>query len=263
MRVEVSNKVAVSDDSRALPEPRPSGNHSGGRVALITGVSGALGQEVARFLADRGVVVVAAARTLEAAEAAIVNLGSRHAVYPCAIDYAAPEHFPQTVDRIYRSLGQIDILINNGASADGIRDLLDDRLTAHSLHHAFAVNVIGPMLLTQAVLPEMITRRYGRVVNVSSRAASFASGPTRMGSISYRICKVALNGFTVSLAAELGNAGDFKVNSVSPGWVRSRMGGDDAPRSPEEGAIGIVAAALLGPGGPTGQFLEDGNEIGW
>ena len=78
----------------------------------------------------------------------------------------------------------------------------------------------------------------------------------------YRISKVGLNAFTRILARELTGLA-VRVNAVSPGWVRTAMGGPGATRTVEEGARGIVWAALVGPDGPTGGFFRDGQPIPW
>jgi NAD(P)-dependent dehydrogenase (short-subunit alcohol dehydrogenase family) len=105
----------------------------------------------------------------------------------------------------------------------------------------------------------MIERGYGRVVNVSSGAGSFAEGLE--GPPAYAVSKAALNALTVRLATE--TRGDVKVNAACPGWVRTRMGGSGAPRSVEEGADTIVWLATLGPDGPTGGFFRDRQPIEW
>ena len=82
------------------------------------------------------------------------------------------------------------------------------------------------------------------------------------GTPAYSTSKAALNMLTIQLAAELKPHG-IKVNAVCPGWVRTDMGGQEAPRSVEEGAKGIVWAANLDQNGPTGGFFRDGKAIPW
>jgi NAD(P)-dependent dehydrogenase (short-subunit alcohol dehydrogenase family) len=102
--------------------------------------------------------------------------------------------------------------------------------------------------------------RYGRIVNVSSGMGQLCD----MGGCfaGYRLSKTALNAVTRIVAAE--TAGDnILVNSVCPGWVRTAMGGANAERSVEEGAKGIVWAATLPDGGPSGGFFRDGQPLSW
>ena len=105
----------------------------------------------------------------------------------------------------------------------------------------------------------MIQRGYGRIVNVSSGWGSFAEGLT--GPAAYSITKAALNALTVTLAREL--PPNVKVNSICPGWVRTRMGGSEATRSPEEGAETALWLATLPEDGPSGGFYRDNNLINW
>jgi NAD(P)-dependent dehydrogenase (short-subunit alcohol dehydrogenase family) len=94
---------------------------------------------------------------------------------------------------------------------------------------------------------------YGRVVNVSSQLGSLAG--MGAGYPTYRISKAALNALTRILAAELRGTG-ILVNSAHPGWVRTEMGGPQAPLSPEQGAETIVRLATLPDDGPTGGFFH-------
>jgi NAD(P)-dependent dehydrogenase (short-subunit alcohol dehydrogenase family) len=105
----------------------------------------------------------------------------------------------------------------------------------------------------------MIARGYGRIVNLSSGYGSFAEGLE--GPAAYSLSKAALNALTVRLAREA--RGDVKVNAACPGWVRTRMGGDTAPRAVEEGANTIVWLATLPADGPSGGFFRDRRAISW
>jgi NAD(P)-dependent dehydrogenase (short-subunit alcohol dehydrogenase family) len=107
----------------------------------------------------------------------------------------------------------------------------------------------------------MKRRKYGRIVNVSSGSGSFAENLP--GPAAYCLSKAALNALTLKLALELASFDDIKVNSACPGWVRTRMGGRAAPRTPEEGADTIVWLATLPPSGPSGGFFRDRKRIAW
>ena len=109
-------------------------------------------------------------------------------------------------------------------------------------------------------VPLMVKTRYGRIVNISSGLGQMHQ--MAEGSPAYRVSKAALNALTVTLAAELADSG-ILVNSMSPGWVRTDMGGASAPRSVEEGAETAVWLSLLPSSGPTGQFFRDRNPIPW
>jgi NAD(P)-dependent dehydrogenase (short-subunit alcohol dehydrogenase family) len=102
--------------------------------------------------------------------------------------------------------------------------------------------------------------RYGRIVNVSSGLGQLQQ--MAGGSPAYRVSKSALNALTCTLAAEVAGTG-ILVNSMSPGWVKTDMGGKEAPRSVEQGADTAVWLCLLPSSGPSGQFFRDRKPIPW
>jgi len=128
------------------------------------------------------------------------------------------------------------------------------------LRATFDTNVFGVVAVSQAFVPQMIDRRYGRVVNVSSEAGQLSSMGTYAPA--YSISKAALNAVTRQLAAATRGSGVL-VNSASPGWVRTDMGGALAPKSVEQGADTIVWLATLPAKGPTGKFFSERREIEW
>ena len=121
-------------------------------------------------------------------------------------------------------------------------------------------SVFGAVVVSHAFVPGMVERRFGRVVNVSSEAGQLAS--MRTYAPAYAMSKAALNAFTVQLGEATRGTGVL-VNSASPGWVRTAMGGPGAPRSVEEGADTIVWLATLPPRGPTAGFFSDRRAIPW
>ena len=152
--------------------------------------------------------------------------------------------------------GPIDILVNNAGimPAGGVLDHGIDEF-----RQCLAVNTVAPFALIRSLAPGMLRRRWGRIVNVSSGWGSFAE---RLGGpVAYSASKAALNAITVTAAAELDRC--VKVNAVCPGWVRTRMGGPDATRSPEEAADTPVWLATLPDDGPTGGFFRRRVAIDW
>jgi NAD(P)-dependent dehydrogenase (short-subunit alcohol dehydrogenase family) len=121
-------------------------------------------------------------------------------------------------------------------------------------------NVYGPLRLAQAIVPGMISRGYGRVVNVSSGAGQISSMDDYAPP--YSLSKAALNAL-IRLLASAARGRDVLVNAVDPGWVRTDMGGPAAPRSVAQGADTIVWCATLPRGEPSGRFFHDRKEIPW
>ncbi|WP_030019003.1 SDR family NAD(P)-dependent oxidoreductase [Streptomyces monomycini] len=206
------------------------------RTALVTGANRGLGLAVATELARRGHRVLFAARDGAAAGRAA----------PDAVRAAAA--------------GQpVDILVNNAG-------VLSDWGTAPSaadldgVRHSLEVNLLGAWRVTQAFLPGMVERGWGRVVNISSGAASFAYGPSPQCP-GYTASKVALNALTTMLAEEVKGTGVL-VNAINPGLVRTRMQ-PQAEQAPEEAARHIADAATLADDGPSGVFLRRDTVIDW
>lgn len=223
-------------------------------TVLITGGNRGLGRHVGARLAELGHRVLLTGRDLDATQAAAEQIGA--AAMPC--DVADPAD----IARLLRSLRKADVLpdvLINNAALDIEQSPLE--IPEESLGTLMATNLYGPWLLLRGLVPSMVARGSGRVVNVSSRLGSFGLGGPDGGA--YGISKAALNALTVTTAAEIPAGLDVLVNSVDPGHVRTDMGGPEAPRSIEQGVASIVWAATLPPGGPTGGFFRDGEPLPW
>ncbi len=234
------------------------------RIALVTGANRGIGLEVARRLAAAGLVTVATARDAEKAEATAEKLRREGLdVRAAVLDVANTPSIPAHVAAIITAHGPIDVLVNNAAilidGPGGFAARLND-MTDETLSKTLLTNLLGPAALVRAILPIMVARGYGRIVNVSSRAAQLSE--MGAGFPAYRMSKTALNALTRVAAAEA-NGRNVKVNACSPGWVRTDMGGPDATRSIEQGADTIVWLALLDSTGPSGGFFEDRKPIAW
>ena len=222
---------------------------------LITGANRGIGLETARLLAEGGHDVLLGSRDRGRGEEVAAELAPvAGSVRVVEIDVAASA----SIDRCIAAIGDdgVDVLVNNAGiyPSGGVQDG-----DPSDYEECMAVHVHGPLRLVQGLVPGMVDRDYGRVVNVSSGSGSFGEGLS--GPAPYCVSKAALNALTVKLAAELPET--VKVNSVCPGWVRTRMGGPNASRSVEEGAEGVVWAATLPDDGPTGGFFRDGEPIPW
>jgi NAD(P)-dependent dehydrogenase (short-subunit alcohol dehydrogenase family) len=231
------------------------------RVALVTGANRGLGLETSRQLLTRGLTVVMAGRDVAALEHARSRLEKslQARAVPVPMDVTDPESVQAAHRLVNDRAGSVDVLVNNAAvllfesenvlsiPRDGYRDTFD-------------TNVFGVIDVCRTFVPDMVRRRYGRVVNVSSGAGQLARMSTYAPA--YSISKTALNAFTRVLAGTYRHAGVL-VNAVDPGWVRTDMGGPSAPRSPEQGADTIVWLATLPDSGPTGGFFRDRKGIEW
>jgi NAD(P)-dependent dehydrogenase (short-subunit alcohol dehydrogenase family) len=182
------------------------------RVAIVTGASSGIGQAASLQLARDGVAVVALARRRERLEE-LQNGASNIHPAPCDVtDHTSLERIvAETADRF----GRIDILVNNAGFS------YYERLTDSSLDHwrqMQAVNLESMFVLTKLVVPHMIARRYGRLVNVSSIQAQAAEATVG----AYAATKGAINAWSRSLAVDLAEHG-ILVNVVAPGCIRTEM----------------------------------------
>lgn len=227
------------------------------RRALVTGANRGIGLGTCRNLGAVGMSVLLGSRNVALGdEAAAALCADGLAVTAVELDVADPSSIARLAERLERDGIHVDVLVNNaGVIATG--DLLAG--SGDQMTEALDVNLLGPWRLAKTFMPAMAARGWGRVVNVSSSWGSFASGLE--GPAAYAITKAALNALTVRLARESG-AG-VRVNAVCPGWVRTRMGGQSAPRSVIEGADTVAWLATLPDDGPTGGFFRDRKPVEW
>jgi NAD(P)-dependent dehydrogenase (short-subunit alcohol dehydrogenase family) len=227
------------------------------RTALVTGANRGIGLAVARQLAELGNFVLLGSRDIAAGENAASNLCGRGLdVTSLHLDLTDSATIDSALKELRKTGRSVDMLVNN-AGVLHEKPLLS--LTDSEIADSIAVHVVGPIRLTRALVPDMIAQGYGRIVNVSSGWGSFAEGLGGPGA--YGVTKAALNAITVRLSSEL--PATIKVNAMCPGWVRTRMGGESAPRTPDEGADTAVWLATLPDNGPTGGFFRDRKPINW
>ena len=215
--------------------------------ALVTGANRGIGLAIARGLAEAGHTVLVGARDEQAGQKAADQVGG----IPLQLDVSDKTSIARAVE----AAGPVDILVNN-AGILGSGSVLKD---PQDFEDSMQVMVHGPYHLMRLLTPRMVDQGFGRIVNVSSGWGAFSDGVEGPGA--YGVAKAALNALTVSAARTL--PGSVKVNAMCPGWVRTRMGGVGATRSPEEGADTAVWLATLPDDGPTGGFFRDREAIDW
>ncbi|MPZ44853.1 MAG: SDR family NAD(P)-dependent oxidoreductase [Betaproteobacteria bacterium] len=227
------------------------------QTALITGASRGIGREVARALASEGWRVLAGVRKPESAPP-----GTQVEI----VDMADPESIEALAKRLLARDERLDALVNNaGVYREPARRVWD-------------VNVLGPLRLTRAL--QTLLNPNARVVMVTSGLGQTSAQPRSLVkrlsnpklSLSdlehlaeeapggYGQSKATLNALAKVFAKQLAPQG-ILVNAISPGWVRSDMGGSSAPRSLQQGADSVLWGVRLPPGGPAGGVFQDGKPI--
>jgi NAD(P)-dependent dehydrogenase (short-subunit alcohol dehydrogenase family) len=178
-----------------------------GRVGLVTGAGGGIGREIARRLAREGMAVVVLDRDSAAAEAVAAEIGG----FAVAADVTAPEEVGRAVEAVLGRFQKIDVLVNNAGIA-WMGPALEMPLEA--LQAMLRVNVEGVFIATRAVLPQMIARRSGSVINL----ASWAGKTGNAYFAGYSATKFAVIGLTQALAREMAPH-SVRVNAICPGIV--------------------------------------------
>ena len=232
------------------------------RVAVVTGANRGIGLEICRQLGRHGGIrVFLTARDATKGNAAAQKLrdeGLDVEFHP--LDVTSESGVKTFAGWLGVSCKRCDILVNNaGVMLDprGSR-VFDSKV--ETWRETLATNLLGPLLLIQALAPFMKRNRYGRIVNVSSGQGQLSD--MGVGTPAYRVSKTALNALTRTLAAELKESGVL-VNSMCPGWVKTDMGGPGAPRTVKQGADTAAWLATLPDDGPSGGFFRDRKPIHW
>jgi NAD(P)-dependent dehydrogenase (short-subunit alcohol dehydrogenase family) len=228
---------------------------------LVTGANRGLGLEFVRQLLARGARVFAACRqpgrALKLTELAAAHPG-RLNVLP--LDLNKERSISGLAHETGMLTDALDVLINNAAVlVSGERY---GELAAHTFADTFATNVIGPLLLTQALTPLLAHGPASRVINLSSDLGSLADTKA-LQTPSYAVSKAALNMVTRLTAAELGARGIIVV-SMNPGWVKTDMGGAHAPLEAQAAVAAMLSVLDTLKLDDGGRFLDyAGADIPW
>ena len=236
------------------------------KIALVTGANRGLGFETSRQLAMKGFKVYMGVRNPDKGIVAADILRSEGLdVEAVAMDVTKTQSIRNFVNFLREKNESLDVIINNAGvflESEGPRDNSTAsvfKVDPIIILKTIETNTMGPLKLLQALIPLMQEKGEGRIINISSGMGSL----TEMGGFwpGYRISKTALNALTKIMASEL-SATNIKVNSVCPGWVKTDMGGAEAPRSVEKGVETTIWLATTKQS-PNGCFFRDKKEIAW
>ena len=232
--------------------------------ALVTGANRGIGLEITKQLLSSGIKVIATARAIENFPFDQIDNTYKSNIQVLPLDLTDDVSIEQLCFELDKNNIDISILVNNAAV------YLDDPrkkpyqsvtdINISKLEQTIAVNLMGSSKLIWKFLPQMKQRNYGRIVNISSGMARIDDLDTQ-GPF-YRISKTALNALTKIVASECMDF-NISVSSVCPGWVKTDMGGENAPITPEKAAEDIVWLCLKEDNHTNGKFFRNKKELDW
>jgi NAD(P)-dependent dehydrogenase (short-subunit alcohol dehydrogenase family) len=229
------------------------------KIALVTGANKGIGYEIGRQLGEKGYHVLVGARKADAGKQAAASLqkGGVSAEF-VEIDVSDPASIQKAAKGVAAQFDHLDVLVNNAGIMQDEKNVTE--VTEDVFLRTLTTNTLGPLRVTQAFLPLLAKSSLASVINLSSGLGQLND----MGDTypAYSISKTALNAVTRQFAAALHDKG-ISVNSVCPGWVKTDMGGANAPRTVQQGADTVTWLATEAPRDLTGQFLRDRKLIPW
>ena len=241
------------------------------KVAFITGANRGIGFETSKQLAKKNTKVILGSRDLDKGKKAIEKLATEginaDLVQYDAFDLNAPQKVYDYISKEYKKL---DILINNaGVLLTGNLFVTNSSsVSDKDIKDTFQTNLFSVISLTQKLLPLIKKSDAGRIVNVSTILSSLTlhsakdSPITPAKEFAYNASKTALNAFTIHLASELKDT-KIKVNSGHPGWVKTELGGPNAPIEVKDSFETSLRLATLDENGPTGGLFHKDETIPW
>ncbi|WP_342644596.1 SDR family oxidoreductase [Mucilaginibacter sp. CSA2-8R] len=233
------------------------------KTALVTGANKGIGFEVAKILAQNGFYVYIGARSLQNGQAAIAKLNAEGITTAEALtlDVTNQASVDAAAATLTQKIDALDVLVNNAGISGGFPQSALDA-TSEQFTEVFETNVFGVARVTQAFIGLLRQSAQPRIVNVTSAmgslslAADPSSGTYNYKMAVYQSSKAALNMYTVNLAYDLRNT-PFKVNAVCPGWTQTDFTNQQGTSTPAQAGARIAKYALVGPDGPTGQFISE------
>ena len=208
-----------------------------GRRVVLTGASRGVGRETVKLFSQQGAEIIGVARDQARLEALAREYPGFQPLAGDITDRGLGERLAEAVQKRW---GALDLLLNNAAIQEYNAGFHAEPLDA--LERNFTTNVLSAHWLIHALLPLLKRGKEPRIINVSSGAGKLEVLKAEPNMPAYRITKLALNALTISYAGDL--KGQVAVNSLDPGWLKTDLGGPNAPGEPPDGALRMLELAL-------------------
>jgi NAD(P)-dependent dehydrogenase (short-subunit alcohol dehydrogenase family) len=227
-----------------------------GKRIVITGASRGVGFESAKLFLAAGAEVFGTGRDRDRLDRATVELAKLGRFTPFLVDFDDPTAPAAVTEAVAKTWSALDFLLNNAAVQTYKQDWYDEGLAI--LNEQWRCNVFAPHELIFRLVPMLERGIEPRIVNVGSGAGNRQALQTQPDMPTYRLTKYALGGMTMLWAAQL--KGKVAVNALDPGWLRTDLGGPNAPGVPADGGQRMVEICSL-PWTETGKFWYGNQEI--
>ena len=206
---------------------------------FVTGANRGLGLHVTKLALEGGHHVIAGVRQAQLEADELRELKERYPIHLMVVplDVKNEQSVQAASEHVRQSLGQVDAIVNNAAILVA-RDQKLEQLSLEQLEETFQVNLYGPIRVAKHFLPLMVGNGEKAIINISSEAGSFANAYG--GDYPYALSKGALNLFSEHVRRYVADR-SIRVYAVHPGWIRTDMGGNEAPGDPYEAARGVLA----------------------
>ena len=238
------------------------------KTAVVTGANKGIGREIARRLATMGFKVWLGARDAERGMAAAQELRAEGLdVKWLELDVTQDDSVAAAAKTVSAESASLDVLVNNAGVAINY-ELPPSEQHLADIRATYEVNVFGPIRVTQAFLPLLLSAPAARIVMVSSSTGSIGraldSGTPNhaVNLLGYGSSKTALNAITVAFARELGPSG-IKINAAAPGYTATDLNGFKGHRTVQQAAEIVIHLATLDADGPNAGYFNDDGPLPW
>ncbi len=220
-----------------------------GKIALVTGSSRGVGQQISIGLASLGADVIVHGTRIENTNQTIQMLKKYDVnVYQLEGDLSNNDQISKLVKQVKDQIGRVDILYNNAAVMSPFQENIWEH-TPEAWAKTFQVNLFAMYFMCAGIIPGMIEQGYGRVINLTS---GIQNQPELAP---YSASKAAVDKLTKDIAVKLDNTG-VRINTLDPGWLKTDMGGENAWYEVEDVLPGAIVPATIEDDGPNGQFFS-------